>query len=303
MDGGAVHAVVLLDKPAGLSSNQALARVKRLLGARKAGHTGALDPLATGMLPCCLGEATKIAGLLLGARKAYRARLRLGVATSTEDAEGEVTERLPVPDFDEDALERALASLRGAIRQRPPMYSALKRDGQPLYRLARRGVQLVLPERLVAVESLTARRVDGDTLELEIVCGAGTYVRSLGRDLARALGTCGHLVGLRRTWVEPYVDAPMVDLATLETAAATGGEALRRLLLPIPSALPGWQRVRVDAGGAARLRSGRPVFAAEPGPPGDCLVIDAAGAAVALAVRDAAGRVAPRRVFACERGT
>jgi tRNA pseudouridine55 synthase len=299
MAGGDVSAVVLLDKPQGLSSNQALTRVKRLLGTRKAGHTGALDPLATGMLPCCLGEATKIAGILLGSRKAYRARVRLGEATSTDDAEGPVVERLPVPDFDDVTLAAALVPFRGKILQRPPMYAAIKRDGQPLYRLARQGIQLDLPPREVRVESLTARRVDADTLELDVVCGAGTYIRSLGRDLARALGSCGHLVGLRRTWVEPYADHSMVTLEQLGDAVEAGGAALAAVLLPIADALPHWPRRVVDVAEVARIRRGQSIVDSEPGPAGECLLVDAAGVAVALADRDGTGTLAPRRVFAC----
>jgi tRNA pseudouridine55 synthase len=299
MPGGDVSAVVLLDKPQGLSSNQALTRVKRLLGTRKAGHTGALDPLATGMLPCCLGEATKIAGILLGSRKAYRARVRLGEATSTDDAEGPVVERVPVPDFDDAALAAALVPFRGTILQRPPMYAAIKRDGQPLYRLARQGIQLDLPPREVMVESLAARRVDADTLELDVICGAGTYIRSLGRDLARALGTCGHLVALRRTWVEPYADRPMVSLDQLAEAVEAGGSALATVLLPIADALPHWRRRVIGADAVARIRRGQPLVEAGPGPFGDCLLVDEHGVAVALAVCDEAGTVAPRRVFAC----
>ncbi len=299
MAGGDVSAVILLDKPHGLSSNQALARVKRMFGARKAGHTGALDPLATGMLPCCLGEATKIAGILLGLRKAYRAQVRLGEATSTDDAEGPVVERLPVPDFDDGALAAALAPFRGTILQRPPMYAAIKRDGQPLYRLARRGIQLDLPPRTVVVEKLAARRIDARTLELDVVCGAGTYIRSLARDIARALGSCGHLIGLRRTWVEPYADHPMVMLDQLAAAVAAGGPARAAVLMPIAEALPHWPRLLIDAGAAARIRRGQPIVAAGSGPPGRCLLIDEAGLAVALAERDTTGTIAPRRVFAC----
>jgi tRNA pseudouridine55 synthase len=299
MAGGDVSAVVLLDKPQGLSSNQALTRVKRLLRTRKAGHTGALDPLATGMLPCCLGEATKIAGILLGSRKAYRARVRLGEATSTDDAEGPVVERVPVPHFDDAALAAALVPFRGTILQRPPMYAAIKRDGQPLYRLARQGIQLDLPPREVVVESLAARRVDADTLELDVVCGAGTYIRSLGRDLARALGTCGHLVALRRTWVEPYTDRPMVTLDQLAAAVEAGGEALAAVLLPIADALPHWPRRVVDEAEVARIRRGQSIAEAASGPSGACLLVDGAGVAIALAERDDSGALAPRRVFAC----
>src|SRR5215469_8925401 len=185
--------ILLLDKPHGLSSNAALQRVRALYARVKAGHVGSLDPLATGMLPICLGEATKIAGDLLEGRKCYRFTIALGAATSTGDAEGEVTQTAAVPQLGAEAVEAVLAQWRGARQQVPPMYSAIKRGGQPLYRLARQGVSVPRSARTIEISELTLVHLDAAALELETVCSKGTYVRVLAEDIARALGTCGHV--------------------------------------------------------------------------------------------------------------
>lgn len=250
--------ILLLDKPSGPSSNQALQRVKQLYRAAKAGHTGSLDPLATGLLPVCLGEATKIAGHLLGSRKAYRTVAVLGATTDTDDADGQVLLERPVPALDESLIEAALAPLRGRIAQRAPIYSALKSGGEPLYARARRGEAIEAPVREVEVHRLELLRHDDATLELEIECGSGTYVRSLVRDLGEALGCGAHVAQLRRLWVEPFHEPRMHTLDELEQVAASGGEeALDRLLLPLEAGLAGFPRVRLDAGEAARLRHGQ----------------------------------------------
>ena len=250
--------ILLLDKPAGPSSNQALQRVKRLYRAAKAGHTGSLDPLATGLLPVCLGEATKIAGHLLGSRKAYRTVAVLGATTDTDDADGQVLVERPLPALDEASIETALVPLRGRIAQRAPIYSALKSGGEPLYARARRGEAIEAPVREVEVHRLELLRLDGATLELEIECGSGTYVRSLVRDLGEALGCGAHVAELRRLWVEPFLEPRMHTLEELEQVAAGGGEdALDRLLLPLEAGLAGFPRVRLDEQEAVRLRHGQ----------------------------------------------
>lgn len=319
----AVNGILLLDKPLGLSSNQALARARRLLGADKAGHTGALDPLATGMLPCCFGEATKIAGLLLGARKAYVAEVALGASTETGDREGRVLAVGDVPPLDAARLERALAGFRGRIRQRPPAYSALKRDGVPLYRLARRGEVVEAPEREVEIHALVAclpaapdlvlgwplPRPAEDlvgrppaesgfawpSLAMDVTCGSGTYIRSLAADLGTALGCPAHLGALRRPWVEPFEDAPMVGLDALAAACAAGTGA--GLLRPVADGLARWRRVDVDADGERRLRQGQPQGL--PGlDAGACRVHAPDGSLLALADLGADGILRTRRVFA-----
>ncbi|HEY6985320.1 MAG TPA: tRNA pseudouridine(55) synthase TruB, partial [Rhodanobacteraceae bacterium] len=183
-----VHGILLFDKPSGLSSNQALQAVRRLYGAAKAGHAGSLDPLATGLLPICFGEATKIAGLLLGSRKAYLTECRLGATTDTDDAEGRVIETRSTPTLDDDAVRSALATLTGRIRQIPPAYSAIKREGEPLYRRARRGETVEAPPREVEVHQFRLIERLPSALRLFVECGSGTYVRSLVRDLGERLG-------------------------------------------------------------------------------------------------------------------
>ncbi|WP_386071144.1 tRNA pseudouridine(55) synthase TruB [Tahibacter sp. UC22_41] len=255
-----LHGILLLDKPAGLSSNQALQKARRLFLAAKGGHTGSLDPMATGLLPLCFGEATKIAGYLLGAAKAYRATVRLGATTTTADAEGEVLERRPVPVLDEATIEAALAPLRGRITQVPPVYSALKLDGVPLYRRARDGEDVSAAPREVEVFRLDLMRWSGDELELAVECGSGTYVRSLARDLGEALGCGAHLIALRRTWVEPFREPRMHDLDELERLLLTEGrEAIDVLLLDTDAGLAALPVVALNAAQAQQLGLGQPV--------------------------------------------
>ena len=199
-----VHGILLLDKPPGVSSNGALQVVRRLFLAAKAGHTGSLDPLATGLLPICFGEATKIAGLLLGSRKAYETECRLGATTTTDDAEGELIEQRAVSGYDDAMIVDTLAMLTGRITQVPPIYSALKQAGVPLYKRARRGEQVEAPPRAVDVYRFELLENANDRLRLHVECGSGTYVRSLVRDLGERLGCGAHVTALRRLWIEPF---------------------------------------------------------------------------------------------------
>ncbi len=289
-----VHGIVLLDKPAGLSSNQALQRVRRIFLAEKGGHTGALDPLATGLLPICLGEATKIAGLLLEGDKAYLARVRLGIETDTDDAEGRVLQELPIPALAPETVQAALLPFIGRIRQAPPRYSALKRDGEPLYRKARRGEEFEVPEREVEVHGIALRDLGADWLDLEVTCGSGTYIRSLARDLGRILGCGGHIAALRRLWVEPFHSPRMVTLEDLAERAQAGDADLHEALLPIEAGLSHWPRVHLDTAQALRLRQGQrfAVTAAE----GPALALDPDGRALGL-VDVAQGMLHARRLF------
>ena len=288
-----VHGIVLLDKPGGPSSNQALQKVRRLFDARKAGHTGNLDPFATGMLPICLGEASKTAAFMLDADKTYRATARLGVATDTGDTEGAVTREAPVPALDAAAIDAAMAALTGEIEQVPPMYSALKRDGRPLYELARQGIDVERPPRPVTIHRL--ERVDWTPpmLTFEVCCSKGTYVRVLAEDLAARLGTCAHLVSLRRTAVSPFEAHAMVTMEQLEGAAEKGG--LEAFLLPPDAGLAGWPRVGLDEASAERFCHGNPV-AVRAGA-GPARVYGPEGTILGLGEVDAAGRLSPRRVF------
>ncbi|HVY82094.1 MAG TPA: tRNA pseudouridine(55) synthase TruB [Steroidobacteraceae bacterium] len=306
-----VCGILLLDKPRGVSSNAALQRVRRLLRADKAGHVGSLDPLATGMLPVCLGEATKIAGDILSGRKRYRFTVALGSRTATGDSEGAVVESLPVPVFDEAALEAVLQRFRGRTTQIPPMYSAIKRDGQPLYKLARAGMEVERKPRDIEVDELrvvgrgappardasdAAAPPDGAQmrLELEALCSKGTYIRVLAEDIARALGTCGHVVELRRLAVEPFDPAAMQTMEDV-TARAERGEP--PVLVAPDLAIPHLPPVRLSAADAARVLHGQAVATPVELPPGRVRLYDAEGRFFGIGEADGFGRVQPRRLF------
>jgi tRNA pseudouridine55 synthase len=254
-----IHGIVLLDKPTGLTSNQALQRVKRLCNARKAGHSGSLDPLATGMLPICLGEATKLSSFMLAANKSYDVRAALGAATTTGDSDGEVTEKAAVPALSEQSVLAALAGFVGKIEQVPPMYSALKHEGQRLYTLARKGIEVERPARSVHIHALDLVSYDSPTLELRVRCSKGTYVRTLVEDLAKALGTVAHVTALHRLAVAPFEDQGMTTLAAVESAAEAGPDQIDALLLPVDSALADWPRLIVAPDNARRLVQGQAV--------------------------------------------
>ena len=228
-----VHGVVLLDKPRGLGSNQVLQIVKRLFRARKAGHTGSLDRLASGLLPICAGEATKLSGFLLNADKRYRAGIRLGVRTATGDAEGEVVDTRPVPRLCDEAVEAALERFRGPIEQIPPMHSALKHHGQRLYKLAHQGITVEREPRRIVIHRLVCRHWDQDRLDLDVDCSKGTYIRTLSEDIGEALGTTAHVDELRRVGSGPFGEDEMVSLEALQAAEQSG--SLDRYLTPIGS--------------------------------------------------------------------
>ena len=212
-----IHGIILLDKPTGMSSNRALQNVKHLFNAKKAGHTGSLDPLATGLLPICLGQATKISEYLLNSHKKYTTVIKLGQTTDTLDSEGQILKTKPVA-VSEDQLQDALIQFRGAIKQIPPMYSALKKDGQPLYKLARKGEEIERPARDMHVYDLLATRIDEDHVRLEVHCSSGFYIRSLADDLGQVLGCGAHVIELRRTAIKDTDLTSSVTLAQLESA-------------------------------------------------------------------------------------
>lgn len=295
--------ILLLDKPQGLSSNQALQRVRHLFRADKGGHTGSLDPLATGLLPVCFGEATKIAGGLLGARKAYETVARLGVTTDTDDAEGQPLRERPVPALSIEAIDAALGQLTGNIAQRPPIYSALKRGGEPMYAKARRGEAIEIEPRHVEVHAFdllnAADLLDGDAplLRLHVECGSGTYVRSLVRDLGELLGCGAHVAELRRLWVDPFREPRMWTLQGLEELLAQAGErVLEACLLPIESGMSSWPSVRVTAAQAVRISHGQPL----PGPyrpAGAVAILDEHGSGLGLGEVAEDGGLRPTRLF------
>lgn len=248
-----VHGVLLLDKPVGFTSNQALVQAKRLLNAEKAGHTGTLDPFATGLLPLCFGEATKFSQDLLEADKVYEAVVHLGVQTTTGDTEGEVLAERPVA-CDREQVEQSLAKFRGTIDQVPPMYSALKRDGKPLYEYARAGITLERQARTVTIHELELLDWQAPFLTLRVKCSKGTYIRVLGEDIGHALGCGAHLQQLRRT----AVGSLQLDGAlTLEAFAAMTPEARLAALAPADALLSTFPAVRLDAALTARFLQGQ----------------------------------------------
>ena len=252
-----VHGVLLLDKPLGLSSNQALQKAKWLLRAEKAGHTGTLDPLATGVLPLCFGAATKFSGLHLDADKTYEATLQLGVTTTTGDAEGEVIERRAVPAITPEQLEAVRQRFLGRITQVPPMHSALKKDGKALYEYARAGIEVERAPREVAIHALNLALAQVDqaqaAIKIEVTCSKGTYIRTLGEDIGQALGCGGHLTRLRRTATGPFVAAQCTTLPALE--ALDDHERLN-LLQPAEALLPDHTAVTLAADDAAKFLTG-----------------------------------------------
>jgi tRNA pseudouridine55 synthase len=288
-----VHGILLLDKPLGLSSAAAVARTKRLFAARKAGHTGSLDPLASGMLPICLGEATKFGALMLEADKTYRLTLRLGERTPSADLESTVIERRELPPLTARDLERALADFPRAYAQVPPMHSAIKQDGKPLYVYARAGETRERAARSIVIHDMQLIEWLSPDATFDVRCTKGAYMRVLAEDLALRLATIGHLVGLRRLGVAPFADSPQWTFEALE--ALSPGERAR-LLLPVDAALGRWRRLDVPAEGIEAVRQGRSVVVA-----GECtgnVRIYAPGLGfVGLGAVEASGRLKPLRLI------
>lgn len=289
--------LLLLDKPPGLSSNQALQRVRHIFRAEKAGHTGSLDPLATGLLPVCFGEATKIAGLLLGQNKAYRAEITLGITTDSDDSDGQTLLIRPIPALTSEAISAVSPPFIGRIQQRPPIYSALKQGGEPLYAKARRGEAIDVPEREVQIESIRVLDFSGTRLTLEVVCGSGTYIRSLARDLGEVLGCGAHITALRRLWVEPFRTPKMFTLEQLQTLAADNEAALDACLLPIEAGLIDWPRVDLPSEAVQRLGRGQTVALPESTLLGSVAMYDPQGRCLGLGDIDSAQTLRPKRLF------
>lgn len=295
-----ISGVLLLDKPAGCSSNHALQKVKRLFGAAKAGHTGSLDPLATGMLPICLGEATKISAFLLDADKRYHLECQLGVTTTTGDAEGEVLETFDVSAVTETMVEQAVQKFIGEIEQVPPMYSALKHNGERLYKLARQGIEVDRKARTVNIYDIgfVSMRTDNDQrriLELEVSCSKGTYVRTLVEDIAKELGCGAHITSLRRTRVGPYSD-DMYTIEQLEALSEQGNDALDACLLSIDSGIADWPDVHLGSDAAFYVQQGQPVMVPHAPTRGWVRIYDKSNFLGLGEIQDD-GLVAPRRMI------
>lgn len=292
-----IDGLLLLNKPAGITSNRALQEVKRLLRAKKAGHTGSLDPAATGMLPLCFGEATKVCAYLLDADKTYRVVAMLGVSTDTGDADGAVTDTAAAPELDADEWREILASFLGDSEQVPPMYSALKQNGKRLYELARKGETVERKARPVHISELALLEARGPRLVFRVRCSKGTYVRTLVEDIARKAGTIAHTANLHRETVGSFRAEDMLDLAAAKKLAESEVSALREALLPVDTALSAWPEVRLDATQASEFTGGRAIAAVAKAEPGLVRVYGASGRFLGIGEADAAGGVAPKRIF------
>lgn len=255
--GRAITGILVVDKPTGCSSNHLLQRVKRLFNARKAGHTGSLDPLATGVLPICLGEATKVSEFLLDADKSYQVTCTLGTLTDSGDADGTVIETQPLPIFDEQQLKAVCQRYIGDQQQIPPMFSALKHQGQPLYKLAREGIEVERKARHIRIYDIQLVSCDPDSFTLDVKCSKGTYIRTLAQDIAADLGTVGHVSMLRRTTAAGFDLQSAHTLETLTAIAETGEEALDQQLLPAAVALPDMPSLSLDADACQRISYGQ----------------------------------------------
>lgn len=291
-----MHGVVLLDKPRGLTSNAALQIVKRLFNAQKAGHTGSLDPMATGLLPLCLGEATKISGFLLDSEKGYRAIFKLGARTNTGDADGEVIETRPVGIISAARLNEVLAKFTGEIRQVPPMHSAIKQNGVPLYKLAHAGQEVERAARDVTIYSMQLLRFEGDEVEVSVRCSKGTYIRTLAEDIGAALGCGAHLSLLQRDRVGAFTLAQAFTLEQLGERAARWIEALDQVLLPMDQALGDWPDVRLSDEAAYCLQHGQAVFVPRVTAQGWVRLFNSDNHFLGLGQVLDDGRVAPRRL-------
>ena len=289
-----VDGVLLLDKSTGMTSNSALQSARRLFSAAKAGHTGTLDPLATGLLPLCFGEATKFSADLLDADKTYEAQVLFGVTTDTGDAQGDVLLERPVA-FDRADLDVALQRFRGPISQIPPMYSALKRDGKPLYQLARQGIEVEREARAVTIHELTLLDFSGDRCRLRVCCSKGTYIRTLAEDVGEVLGCGAHLTALRRTAVGPL---SIADAVSLDQLIELPEEQRAAVLLPPDALLQTLPAVHLDDAATLRFAHGNPVPIPDQDAllvPGKCRVYGAARM-LGLGEADGLGAVKPRRL-------
>lgn len=288
-----VNGVLLLDKPLGFSSNQALQKVKWLFQAAKAGHTGTLDPLATGVLPICLGEATKFAQYLTDADKTYDATIKLGVVTTTGDAEGDVISTLPV-NVTAKQFELACQPFLGEISQMPPMYSALKHEGKALYEYAREGIEIERKSRKVTIKAITVHGLVNGVAEITVTCSKGTYIRTLAEDIGHVLGCGGHLIALRRTATAAYPIDQTITLSQLEALTQAERDGL---LLPVDSAIETLPMVVLSNDAAFYLMQGQPVWQSGKIPNSDLRLYDEHGQFLGLGYLQSDGKIAPKRLL------
>ncbi len=292
-----IDGLLLLNKPAGMTSNQALQRVRRLLRAKKAGHTGSLDPAATGMLPLCFGEATKVCAFLLDADKTYRVTARLGSATDTGDADGTEIESADVPELSADEWRAVLEGFLGDSMQVPPMYSALKKDGKRLYELARKGEVVEREPRPIRIDEIELLEAAGNRLVFRVTCSKGTYIRTLVEDIAAKVGTVAHTARLHREAVGTFKAADMLDLGNLDAASDVSADEVKDRLLPPDTALEAFPAVVLDEAGGAKFASGQEISAPQEAEEGLVRVYGAANEFHGVGELSEDGRLAPKRVF------
>jgi tRNA pseudouridine55 synthase len=295
--GREINGIILLDKDTGLSSNAALQKVKRLFFAKKAGHTGALDPLASGILPICLGQATKIAGFLLDDDKRYFVRGKLGQITDTGDAEGKVIASQAFEHLNEDAIQLSVSSFVGDIEQIPPMYSALKKDGQPLYKLARQGIEIDRPPRPVTIHQIDYLSYEQGILSLEVSCSKGTYIRTLIEDIGKQLGCGAHVVELRRTGFAHIDISQTIKFSDLESLASDDYQELDEKIFPCENMLPNLESVYLDEQQNVDIKFGRSITFNGPCPLGMVKLFNNQKQFLGIGIATEDGVVAPKRLF------
>jgi tRNA pseudouridine55 synthase len=297
-----VNGILLLDKPQGLSSNQALSLAKRLFSCKKAGHTGSLDPLATGLLPICFGEATKFSQFLLDAHKYYQVTIQLGIRTDSGDSEGKVISAVDFKPFSLSRIEETVAHFTGNLLQVPPMYSAIKHQGQPLYKLARLGVEIERKARGITIYASKIVHYEDDKLELKVHTSKGTYIRTLADDIGQKLGCGAHVTALRRIGVGPFSSEHLRSVEALEATQQEGGfAALDKLLLPVDRSITDWPALKLSEAAAYYLKQGQPVLVPYAPTEGwvKLFLQDEQFLGVGEILED--GRVAPRRLISlCE---
>jgi tRNA pseudouridine55 synthase len=292
-----ISGILVLDKPAGMSSNGALQHVKRLFNANKAGHTGNLDVPATGLLPICLGEATKVSAYLLDSNKTYRARCKLGIMTSTGDAAGEVVTKHDVPEISKSKLQQVLKKFIGEIEQVPPMYSALKHNGKRLYELAYKGIEVERKARNITIFSIKLVDMTHDEFEIEVSCSKGTYIRTLAEDIGQELGCGAHILTLRRLASGPFKESQMITPEKLQDIAEQGFEELDKLLLPMDLALMDFPEVRLSEDVAYYLCQGQAVTVSGLPKTGRLRIYNNSDEFLGLGEVADDGRLAPKRLI------
>lgn len=293
-----INGILLLNKPLDLSSNTALQKVKRLFNAQKAGHTGSLDPKATGMLPICFGEATKFSQFLLESDKRYRVEGKLGIKTTTGDAEGEIIAQKEVGEITEDLIETILKDFQGEQQQIPPMYSAIKINGQPLYTLARKGIEIPRQARTVIIYSINLLSIKEDTITLDIHCSKGTYIRTLIEDIGDKLGVGAYVTMLHRTSVTPYETEKMYNLPELEAIFQTSGlSGLKRTLLPLETSVKSLPAVQLSSAAAFYLSKGQSISMQTTNKEGDVRLYSSNAEFIGVASIMADGRLTPLRLI------